>query len=217
LSLSSGGPKSIEEMVLELAPDEDKAIFRKRSLQKWDAKKKKYIQAESVADKKKMFIKNESGSVVKKSPGDKKGGKVDKTGKLYNDWMQKTNRYIPTVGAIEDSDRAAMDVTPRAAMKFKHNKAPTEAPTRGGRGGKFNARPVKNELKSMEDIQKSRNEAAKKQFRGRGGGGPGGGRGGGRGGSHGGRGGSRGGGRGGSRGGGRGGGRGGRGGGPRRG
>ena len=124
-------------MMLDIDPDDDRSIFRKRSLQKWDAKKKKYIQADSVPDKKKLFIKNEAGQKVilgdkektkdKRNKGKGKGKAAPETkqvGKLYMNWMKKTHRQIPKAGESEDPSKAASpeEAAPRAALPWRYTK-----------------------------------------------------------------------------------------------
>ena len=66
------------KQVLDMGPDEDAALLKKRSVQHWDAKKKKFIQVQSSE------LRNKDVSSKRRSES---GGKIGKKG--------PTGLYVP--------------------------------------------------------------------------------------------------------------------------
>lgn len=52
LSIDNKPSGNLEEMLLDLAPDDDREIFRKRSMMKWDNRKRKFVRDDSQDQKK---------------------------------------------------------------------------------------------------------------------------------------------------------------------
>jgi ATP-dependent RNA helicase DDX54/DBP10 len=152
-------PTSIEDMILDLAPDDDRSIFRKKSVMTWDKKKRKMVMHQDTeAGKKEMKVRNESGQLV--IVGDKNRGK------LYREWTEKTHKVIPKVG--EDTGEEEGGQKPSQSF-YRHAKhmAPKSssaqeihASRKGRHGGQANL-PTQ-ELKSRDQLAKAKQEAAKK-------------------------------------------------------
>lgn len=132
-SAAGAGLQMLEEALLDVAPDEALAMLKKRSMHKWDARKKKYVQqsvAELIDTRGNKKQKNESGAVVRK--------KEAARGELYRKWREK-----------KGSDGDKVDYR----TKGKGRKKP-----RGGSGGgdKAVARPVKDEVRNAQQVAKHR-------------------------------------------------------------
>eukprot|EP01125_Pyxidicula_operculata_P017738 TRINITY_DN624_c0_g2_i1.p1 TRINITY_DN624_c0_g2~~TRINITY_DN624_c0_g2_i1.p1 ORF type:complete len:957 (-),score=341.90 TRINITY_DN624_c0_g2_i1:109-2583(-) len=191
--LDTGSGGNIEDIVLDLTPDDSKSIFKKKTVMQWDKKKRNYVQVTGGVDKNSKIIKNESGKLIKLD--DKKLGTV------YKEWSQKTKQTLGRSGEDEGDTSKMLYDRDKQRRRFRHHKNSKEEASMISTGGR-------NELKSVDQIRKSRREQQKKMDKmtgnkrkreeSDGGGGGGGGRGG-RGGRGGGRGGRGGGGRGGSR------------------
>jgi ATP-dependent RNA helicase DDX54/DBP10 len=154
LSITDGkGSGNLEDMLLELAPDDDRSIFRKRSLMKWDQRKRKFIRDDTDDKKKaKQYIRTESGQRIKAAAGT--------SGKMYKDWMEKTKKRIPSNG---EQEQGGSEVTPRSALPYKHwqNKKQDS----GAKGG-YKGRPApRDEVRSRDQIKKTRQDEAKKKQR----------------------------------------------------
>jgi hypothetical protein len=91
---SNDNRTAIEEAVLTLTSDEAGDLVRNnRSMMRWDSRKMKYVEANSLNDRSKT--KNEAGVMVSKK--DEKAGKDT----IYQSWVQKTNQRIPKAGTME--------------------------------------------------------------------------------------------------------------------
>eukprot|EP00898_Chlorokybus_atmophyticus_P008356 jgi/Chlat1/8521/Chrsp80S07813 len=187
----AAGAEQIEDMVLDLVPDDAAGAAKKRATYHWDTRKKKYIRvapgSEVVKKGGKVQVRNESGA---------KTGSTN-TG-LYQKWRQRTHKKVATAGEVDDAD-----ARPRAGAvgrpNFKHRGGKQGPPgQRGGkagqmggkvgqRGGKVGrggkaGRGGKGELRNADQIRKMRMTAAVRGGRGGARGGKGAGRGAGRGG-----------------------------------
>ena len=89
------------EAVLDLLEDERDGIQRKRSVMRWDARKKKYVretlgQVGAVADllpsRGGKRQRDESGNVISAKKG--KDGKPITDGELYNKWRKASKKRI---------------------------------------------------------------------------------------------------------------------------
>ena len=190
-----GAGKSLNDSVIDLMADDGEGAARSRRLVQWDARKRRYValhggDADAAARRGNKRMRTESGALIT--------GRIPSTGTgIYKRWQAKTKQAVATTGS-EVEEHAGPG---RGAVGGR---------VRGGRQGRgagagrhvHNAH-VRDELKSVEQIQKGRKMAARGRgggggFSGGGGGGRGGrgpprGDGGGRGGGSGGRGGGRGG------------------------
>jgi hypothetical protein len=79
---------NMEDLNLNLLPDDEKSLLKKKQEMKWDAKKKRYVQVEIGQDGKKT--KNESGKAI--------NYKKDKDPELYKKWMKRTHLKIQDTG-----------------------------------------------------------------------------------------------------------------------
>lgn len=168
-------PQTIEDMILDLNPDDDRSIFRKRSVMTWDKKKKKYVQHQDTdAGKKELKVRNESGQLVIVGSKDR--------GKMYRQWSDKTHKSIPSVGEIEedkrftggDDKKSSSSSSMPDARRYRYSDGPSSssngskaardihAKMKGRRGGKREL--PKTELKSKDQLKKQKDEAARRQY-----------------------------------------------------
>jgi len=165
------GDRAIEDIVLDLIPDDDQAIFQKRQIEKWDRKRKKFVKENSGADLLTRFVRNEAGQKVKAQLNmNKKRETV--TAKKFKDWLSRAGQ--------EDEARASlMHDQDDDGLNFKSNN------NTGGYNAKNNYnnrdkrrmpkvetnRRVKNELKNTDQIRKTREQTQRNKQRKEGGGG----------------------------------------------
>ena len=127
-SAAGAGLQMLEEALLDVAPDEALDMLKRRSMHKWDARKKKYVQqsvSEILDPRGNKKQKNESGADVKKGAT---------RGELYRKWRERK-------GGEEKTDyRGAR------GSRSKKKKAPASS------------RPVKDEVRNAAQIAKSRRE-----------------------------------------------------------
>ena len=82
-SAAGAGLQMLEEALLDVAPDEALDMLKRRSMHKWDARKKKYVQqsvSEIIDPRGNKKQKNESGADVKKGAT---------RGELYRKWRER--------------------------------------------------------------------------------------------------------------------------------
>ena len=85
---------NMEELNLNLIPDDENSLLKKKTQMKWDHKKKKYVQVKVGKDGNVQKLKNESGKLI--------NYKKDKDPELYKKWMKKTHIKIQESGEMED-------------------------------------------------------------------------------------------------------------------
>ena len=100
-SHSNDNRSAIEDAVLNLAADDTGELTRKRSAMRWDSRKMKYVETNSLNDRPKT--KNEAGVIVSTKDAAKET--------VYQSWVQKTNQRKPKPGTIE-SESAGRCVAP---------------------------------------------------------------------------------------------------------
>lgn len=83
---------NMEDLSLNLLPDDEKSLLQTQQSMKWDAKKKKYVQVNERKDGSKL--KNEAGKVI--------NYKKDKDPELYKKWVKRTHLKIQDTGEQED-------------------------------------------------------------------------------------------------------------------
>lgn len=83
---------NMDDLNLNLLPDDEKSLLKVEQSMKWDAKKKKYVQVNTRKDGSKL--KNESGKVI--------NYKKDKDPELYKKWVKRTHLKIQYAGEQED-------------------------------------------------------------------------------------------------------------------
>jgi len=160
-------PTSIEDMILDLNPDDDRSIFRKKSVMTWDKKKRNYVQHQDTeAGKKELKVRNESGQLV--IVGDKDRGK------LYKQWSAKTHKSIPAAGEFvgsyggrnESEANSSSSSMPQQSFyrHAKHMNGKTAQDIHAARKGRHGgAREMpKQEIRSLEQLRKKRAADAKK-------------------------------------------------------
>ena len=119
----------LEEALLDVAPDEALDMLKRRSMHKWDARKKKYVQqsvSEIIDTRGNKKQKNESGADVKKGAT---------RGELYRKWRERK-------GGDEKVDYRG------SKSRKKGGSTKAAAP----------ARPVKDEVRNAAQIAKQRRE-----------------------------------------------------------
>ena len=81
-SAAGAGLQMLEEALLDVAPDEALDMLKRKSMHKWDARKKKYVQqsVSEIIDTRGKKQKNESGQDVKKGAT---------RGELYRKWRER--------------------------------------------------------------------------------------------------------------------------------
>ena len=79
---AGAGLQMLEEALLDVAPDEALDMLKRKSMHKWDARKKKYVQqsVSEIIDTRGKKQKNESGQDVKKGAT---------RGELYRKWRER--------------------------------------------------------------------------------------------------------------------------------
>lgn len=75
----------LNDLNLNLLPDDAESLIKKKRHLKWDAKRKKYVEMTVDRDGKSHRIRNESGAMI----NDKK-----KDPEIYKKWMKKTHLRI---------------------------------------------------------------------------------------------------------------------------
>eukprot|EP01096_Ripella_sp_DP13-Kostka_P016650 TRINITY_DN8178_c0_g1_i1.p1 TRINITY_DN8178_c0_g1~~TRINITY_DN8178_c0_g1_i1.p1 ORF type:complete len:902 (+),score=445.68 TRINITY_DN8178_c0_g1_i1:148-2706(+) len=140
--------QDIESSVMDLIPDDPDGIFKKRNVMQWDKKTKKYVRGDN---KKGLLVRNESGTMVEAKKSDR-----------YEKWKKKSKRMIQKEGERESSYSEGDSIggwrKQLQVMKYHQNKPAEVAPPANGR-------PLKDELKTPEQIAKERRlkEAAQKK------------------------------------------------------
>lgn len=136
LTIDDNKNKGIEDLILDLQPDDDRSIFRKRSQMQWNAKKRNFVNVEDPT--KKLFVKNEAGQMVLSGSSG---------GKLYKTWSEKTHKKIPIAGQ-SNSNHEMPDIS---FYKHKNNKANQKDSN------------VKNEIKSKDQLRKMKEQEEKER------------------------------------------------------
>eukprot|EP01119_Soliformovum_irregulare_P010755 TRINITY_DN2652_c4_g1_i1.p1 TRINITY_DN2652_c4_g1~~TRINITY_DN2652_c4_g1_i1.p1 ORF type:complete len:905 (-),score=332.81 TRINITY_DN2652_c4_g1_i1:85-2799(-) len=139
-SLSLGSSDGVEVM-----GDEEDSLKRKKMVQKWDRRKKKYVWTQNGFDPndsdRNKKIKNESGKLVKMEKG-----------VLFNEWKERTNLSVPKVGEREDSKLISQFKSDPNTYKkkFRYNKGNEDS-----KSGHV--------TKSKEEILKGRKKQTKRE------------------------------------------------------
>ena len=79
---------NMEDLNLNLLPDDEKSLLKTSQSMKWDSKKKKYVQVNVRHD----------GSTLKNEAGKKINYKRDKDPELYKKWVRRTHLKIQDTG-----------------------------------------------------------------------------------------------------------------------
>lgn len=167
------GERAIQDIVLDLIPDDDQAIFQRRQIEKWDRKRKRYVKENQGADLLTRFVRNEAGQKVKSQLNmNKKRDTL--TGRKFKDWLSRAGQ--------EDEARASLQHDQDDSGLGFHAR-PSAAPS-GGYNAKTNYnnrdkrrmpkvesnRRVRNELKNTDQIRKERERDQRKKQQREGGG-----------------------------------------------
>ena len=128
-SAAGAGLQMLEEALLDVAPDEALDMLKRRSMHKWDARKKKYVQqsvSEIIDTRGNKKQKNESGQDVRKGAT---------RGELYRKWRERKG----------DSEK----------VDYRGSKSRKKG---GSKKAAAPARPVKDEVRNAAQIAKQRRE-----------------------------------------------------------
>jgi len=145
---------TIEDMVLDLMPDESQSIFRQRSVMHWDQKSKKFIQLKGAAAK--NVVRTESGQLVNKTKFE------IKKGKMYEEWSSKTKKEIGKIGELEDHSSKRLYDDAKAKGKFKHHQVKKDKVEKEKELKTFHqirkSKQKRQQQKTREDINKKRKQ-----------------------------------------------------------
>jgi len=155
-SATGAGTSMLESALLDIAPDDALDMIRKRSMYRWDSRKRKYIQS-TVADlldgtkqRGNKKLKTESGKTVSGAVA------AASSGEMYRRWYDKNQRG-PTHtqdDAMQQNLERKCDHRSRAKVGKKKSKPA------GSRISKVSNTPrPNNELKSAVQIAKQRKES----------------------------------------------------------
>jgi ATP-dependent RNA helicase DDX54/DBP10 len=152
----------VANLVLDLVPDDERAILQKRRIQKWDRKRKKFVQLNAGVDTLSRYIRNEAGKRIKLDETRKENGV---TAKKFKEWLEHQGQQFHTVS----SDMA--DATPND----RSNAATKISKSEGGQSSSLRERQrqqwlqstksklatpsqchTKTELKTPDQIRKAR-------------------------------------------------------------
>lgn len=169
------GDRAIQDIVLDLIPDDDQAIFQRRQIEKWDRKRKRFVKENQGADLLTRYVRNEAGQKVKAQLNMNKKRET-LTGRKFKEWLSRAGQ--------EDEARASLNHDlDDSGLDFGSNNNNTAS--HGGYNAKNNYnnrdkrrmpkvetnRRVKNELKNTDQIRKERERAQRKKQHKEGGGG----------------------------------------------
>jgi ATP-dependent RNA helicase DDX54/DBP10 len=111
-SAAGAGLQMLEEALLDVAPDEALDMLKRKSMHKWDARKKKYVQqsVSEIIDTRGKRQKNESGQDVKKGAT---------RGELYRKWRERKggDERVDYRGAKGSRKKSAKKAAPARPVK----------------------------------------------------------------------------------------------------
>ena len=150
----------IEEAMMDIQPDETMAMQDKKRIQRWDAKKKKFVQS-TVGEVRRGEVreKRENGGIKRMT----KKEQLAQRGQLYQKWQQKTHKRIGNSGEEESTPTVVANKVDMRGGRARHHLtgfgyAETAAPSRIVENA-----AVENELKSHDAIVKDQREKAFEQ------------------------------------------------------
>ncbi|KAF7238441.1 ATP-dependent RNA helicase DDX54 [Varanus komodoensis] len=127
--------------VLDLMGDENQNMNKNKQRLKWDRKRKRFVEQTGQQEKRKK-IRTESGVLISSSY----------RGDLYEKWKKKTK--------IDEQDSEAEAEGERRGGKPRKGRGAHRAPSQGSRG----PQPGRSELKTKQQILKTRRKVAKQRF-----------------------------------------------------
>lgn len=133
---------NMEDLNLNLIPDDENSLMKKKTQMKWDHKKKRYVQVQVGKDGKAQKLKNEAGKFI--------NYKKDKDPELYKKWMKKTHLKIQETGELEDKH------TVDSANTFHRNKYEMKKS-----GHKANRVKEREQLRKLDQIEKMKKKKLK--------------------------------------------------------
>ncbi|CEO96646.1 RNA helicase [Plasmodiophora brassicae] len=136
-------PKRIADLTVEVDGDDAEMMRSMRSIRRWDQKQKKFVRLGQIVDE----ARNEAGARIKKN--ERQGGAADP----YLKWCSKNKKSIPEAGSSEPSNGPVRGgLLNRVSSRFAANNKNSEN----------NSKPVRSELKSIEEVRKQRKTTAKR-------------------------------------------------------
>ena len=155
------GRERIEDVILDIVPEDTQDILKQQRNLRWDAKKKRFVQTYGNKSGDKRFGRDESGR------------KIDLTAnkfvpKRYEAWKEKTKTHIPLEGATERDSRRRSDkdnipLNRRASWHTGGKAAAAAASSSGRRSEVVTKDMMRHKLKMQEKNKlKQRPELRKK-------------------------------------------------------
>jgi len=142
LSIREGRPTSIEDVMLDIIPDDANAIFKKKNVLKWDQRKRNFVKV-TGKDITRKVLKNESGKVIKIK---------NRAGRAYDDWEKTSKMKIGRIGELEETSNLSY---------LKNQELNGRMRTRLGL--KKNNIQVDDEIKTKEEILLKKKEKLRNQ------------------------------------------------------
>ena len=127
----------MEDLNINLAPDDEKGMLKQKRQMKWDSKKRKYVQMVVGTDGHSYKPKNESGKKINL--------KKDKDPELYKKWIRRTHLKIQDAGEREDRR------TVEGAINFNRKRAQDRAE---GKRQKSARQSSKGQIKNIDQLAK---------------------------------------------------------------
>lgn len=154
-SMLTGFEAEASKAVLDLAGDDNATLRKKKTLMRWDAKKKKYVKAEAGADNDKKRIKTESGVWIPASY------KSDR----YAKWRERSKLAQMQEAEAEREDEEVDGEAKKKGKKRTFNGLPSGHPAmkKAKMAVPKHKKGPKLELKRPEQILKERKVKAKNQ------------------------------------------------------
>jgi len=108
----------MEEAMMDVQPDDTLAMQDKKRIQRWDAKKKKFVQS-TVGEVRRGEVrdKRENGGIKRMT----KKEQLAQRGQLYQKWQQKTHKRIGNTGDEESAPSVAANKVDYRGGKARHH------------------------------------------------------------------------------------------------
>jgi hypothetical protein len=179
------------DLILDLVPDDERAILQKRTIQRWDRKRKKFIQLNAGVDTLQRYIRNEAGKKIKLDHNNQQK-EASITAKKFKEWLEHHQTQISPISNNPHHEEADIDATEHRADGMKKsdndfseedvvntNEATTSSATRTRTRTRtqrhhtpllqkkstshHSTTHIKNELKTLDQIRKARQQKKKKK------------------------------------------------------
>jgi hypothetical protein len=127
----------VEDMIMDVAGDDHSSVIKKKSMMKWDKKKKKFVkvfEGEKQGNALKK-VRNEAGVLVKK----RREGELS----MYQQWQARTKKRVPAAGEVEEGTEGESVARTLGFQRYRHGSGNAMAAV-----GTSATAPGKDELKS---------------------------------------------------------------------